>query len=148
MLDDTKITEPFICVPPEGPLPKLNIYELPFPLRRHFETSTTRSGNKRLTSFSKNKESTIEFGAVFDKKTYIVDDDLSEILPKEPKREIFMLAESNSEMLELTELNMSEINKPKGTCNSKGRQSGYKSSAKRHTQEKIGNKVMLKKNQE
>lgn len=53
MIGTLSIGSPFSALPPEGQLPKLTIYDLPYPLRQMFSCSKERS----QTSRSKPKQS-------------------------------------------------------------------------------------------
>ncbi len=46
MMYQRKIGEPFIILPNDGPLPKLTIYDIPYPIRQKFAQSKEKSKMK------------------------------------------------------------------------------------------------------
>lgn len=57
MLRQNKISGPFHNLPEDGPLPKLTLYDLPYPLREKFSQSKERTHSKSTKKGLKSNES-------------------------------------------------------------------------------------------
>ena len=53
MISEGKLFEPFNQTPPEGPLPKLTLYDVPYPIRSKIRIENQRKQSARTPSYNK-----------------------------------------------------------------------------------------------